>query len=563
MDNDDDVYCTVGGVSHCNTDFSDIRFTDDNGSTELHYWMESKIDSDQAVFWVEIADDLSSVNQTIYVYYGKVDATTTSDITTTFIFGHDFRIQQNTTGWTVFGTPTITYDSVDGIKITKTGINQSGLRSNSTYAFSVIRNILSAFKFDVAGYNYPLNEICPTSTTSPDDAPNRVSEVEEATQDRLLKLVGNVYTSLKVVSSKDPTVFQKFNLRFKAGAVGFLSWKVDDVEQYLNATEALFATTANYLYIVNCSGTGTRTLSQKYIAIAKYVTPEPAHGAWGSEEETHLFLNEALSTLGIITNPLRSWWNELLNISLPSMLGTFGIFTSNRSDNGTLGFYSGSITTCNTTGVIYSISGLFEIGSWANITFGIYSYPSKILIAKTETKYVNIVPAATLTITCTFPNPPRVVSGSQYILMVEHTSNLSVYIWQLTQNSNVRWAGVGSMPQTLGAADNYHYNRFYASVVDGPFKLNTGKSLSGDHLQFFDTVGFRKFLYFPELFHSVDFRSFKLTKSAFLQTLTFGPTLIFTIRKPLGEIRSFLHSLLLKVEKVLGEPFKEVREGEG
>ncbi|MFZ0965718.1 MAG: DUF2341 domain-containing protein [Candidatus Bathyarchaeia archaeon] len=37
--------------------------------------MESKVDSDNAVFWVEVADDLSSQDRTIYVYYGKSDAT--------------------------------------------------------------------------------------------------------------------------------------------------------------------------------------------------------------------------------------------------------------------------------------------------------------------------------------------------------------------------------------------------------------------------------------------------------------------------------------------------------
>ncbi|PVX27584.1 MAG: hypothetical protein CW716_01505 [Candidatus Bathyarchaeum sp.] len=43
-DSGDDVY--LG--SKCRTDFGDIRFTDDDGSTELDYWMEEKTDSDYA-----------------------------------------------------------------------------------------------------------------------------------------------------------------------------------------------------------------------------------------------------------------------------------------------------------------------------------------------------------------------------------------------------------------------------------------------------------------------------------------------------------------------------------
>jgi len=37
--------------------------------------MESYTASGNAVFWVEVADDLSSSNATIYVYYGKSSAT--------------------------------------------------------------------------------------------------------------------------------------------------------------------------------------------------------------------------------------------------------------------------------------------------------------------------------------------------------------------------------------------------------------------------------------------------------------------------------------------------------
>jgi len=103
-DGDDDVYCTVGGVAHCKTDFGDIRFTDDDGSTELDYWMESKTNSDNAVFWVEVADSLESVAQTIYVYYGNTGVATTSNGANTFpsLFD-DFNRADSATvgnGWT-------------------------------------------------------------------------------------------------------------------------------------------------------------------------------------------------------------------------------------------------------------------------------------------------------------------------------------------------------------------------------------------------------------------------------------------------------------------------------
>lgn len=86
VDSGGDVYLS----GKCRTDFGDVRFTDDDGTTLLDYWIEEKVDGNYAVFWVEVADDLSINPATIYVYYGKSDATTTSNGTNTFIAWDDF-----------------------------------------------------------------------------------------------------------------------------------------------------------------------------------------------------------------------------------------------------------------------------------------------------------------------------------------------------------------------------------------------------------------------------------------------------------------------------------------
>lgn len=85
-DSGEDVYLN----SHSRTDFGDVRFTDDDGVTLLDYWIESKVDSDYAIIWVEVADDLSTVNQTIYVYYGKTTALSISQGDNVFARFDDF-----------------------------------------------------------------------------------------------------------------------------------------------------------------------------------------------------------------------------------------------------------------------------------------------------------------------------------------------------------------------------------------------------------------------------------------------------------------------------------------
>jgi antitoxin component of RelBE/YafQ-DinJ toxin-antitoxin module len=48
--------------SNCQADFDDIRFTTGDGKTLLDYWLEQKTNSDYAIFWVEIPDNLDDMD---------------------------------------------------------------------------------------------------------------------------------------------------------------------------------------------------------------------------------------------------------------------------------------------------------------------------------------------------------------------------------------------------------------------------------------------------------------------------------------------------------------------
>jgi len=83
---------------HCQPDFDDIRFTDDDGILYDH-WKESYVASNEAVFWVEVKGNLDS-SQDIIMYYGNSGAASVSDGTATFIFFDDFDAQ-NWNKWTI------------------------------------------------------------------------------------------------------------------------------------------------------------------------------------------------------------------------------------------------------------------------------------------------------------------------------------------------------------------------------------------------------------------------------------------------------------------------------
>ncbi|MCW4023440.1 MAG: DUF2341 domain-containing protein [Candidatus Bathyarchaeota archaeon] len=103
-DSKDHVY--LGNI--CKNDFSDIRFTGSDGTSQLAYWIES-IENDTAKIWVKIDDVLgdseTGYDRTIFIYYGNASATSESSGTDTFVFFDDF---SSTNNWTLSGGTAIT-----------------------------------------------------------------------------------------------------------------------------------------------------------------------------------------------------------------------------------------------------------------------------------------------------------------------------------------------------------------------------------------------------------------------------------------------------------------------
>jgi hypothetical protein len=130
-DSGEDVYC--GGC--CRTDFADIRFTDDN-SALLNYWLQTKTDGGNAVFWVKIAASLESSAQTIYLYYGKSDASSASNQVGTFVDVVDGTVASWTLGETNASSPVYDF-SGNANHGTATGTT---IVSSSKYAGKTARN---------------------------------------------------------------------------------------------------------------------------------------------------------------------------------------------------------------------------------------------------------------------------------------------------------------------------------------------------------------------------------------------------------------------------------------
>ena len=73
------------------SDFSDLRFTKEDGETLIDAWLEDKTDGTSADVCVEFpSTPANGETQTYYMYYGKSDALDYWDIGEAFLFGDDF-----------------------------------------------------------------------------------------------------------------------------------------------------------------------------------------------------------------------------------------------------------------------------------------------------------------------------------------------------------------------------------------------------------------------------------------------------------------------------------------
>ncbi|MCW1309105.1 MAG: DUF2341 domain-containing protein, partial [Candidatus Nanoarchaeia archaeon] len=136
----------------CNYDFSDIRFTDNDGVTLLDYYIGRKNDGNVAVVWVKVKDSLDQ-DTNIYIYYGNSEATDASTSPRKFfLFYETFDGNElNSTIWKKYytGTGNSEINVTDNVL---TIYHLSGSRyvyayTNNSYSTGVIYNFTANFNY--------------------------------------------------------------------------------------------------------------------------------------------------------------------------------------------------------------------------------------------------------------------------------------------------------------------------------------------------------------------------------------------------------------------------------
>lgn len=380
-DNGKDVYCN----SISQTDFDDIRWTDNDGNTLLDYWLEQKSDNDYAKFWVEVADSLSGDPVTIFMYYGNSTVDSISSGSDTFIIFED-----NEDGgkyvWTLgaytssalVDTPVAPEGTYSRRVYGSSGVYYARYARATTTSLSASNRL--AFWIYVVGTGSRTDTLVnfgePTvSTQNLNAVPTAMCDGAGAGKHRTgnFSYMDGSFTRSNYLLSSSTWYFIEILVKSTTEADYFLY--AQDGTQLANITGVSmdgFSTSTTYVYLY--SGTYGSYITNSYfdaIRAGKYIDPEPEHGAWGSEEPIIEMITNLYGAGFNASTPyveLLWTWNytyrdffEIQNSSDGESWGYLGQSTTiNYTDylvvNGTERYYK--VRACNNTN-----------GGWDNSTF--------------------------------------------------------------------------------------------------------------------------------------------------------------------------------------------------
>jgi hypothetical protein len=251
-----------------------------------YLWKESSY----AVFWVEVADDLSSQNQTIYVYYGKADAATTSNGVNTFlVFEHFDGSEVPPTGWTLtlIGTQQFSEDQANShfrlYDFTSTSAAWTG-----RYLEKSITEITSGFRAKAkmstnVNLGTSAQGIVGLELYSGTTLNYRIEFTDVWTGFTGAKYSQITGTNLNQGQGSTNGAVDLIVEIEKSGATGtaktYYGGAVYQTKTDVSATfDKIRFDLRGAAHITN------QEAKVDYIYIRKFIDPEPSHGSWGSEE---------------------------------------------------------------------------------------------------------------------------------------------------------------------------------------------------------------------------------------------------------------------------------------
>ncbi|MEM2994510.1 MAG: DUF2341 domain-containing protein [Candidatus Bathyarchaeia archaeon] len=263
---------------HCRTDFGDVRFTENDGTTLLNYWIEEYTSGNQGIFWVKITDNLDNSPTTIYIYYGNPSATSISNGTNTFVFFDDFDDGViDSTKWTAINSAQESGGTFRG----EGGNQMTWARTISTFTANI------EVRFRMRG-----------EVNADFDSGIRVGN---------LYFISDGGTSTPTISTTwaypsgsagDVITWHTYKASIRSSSQEFYDITAD------RSAISFFPYTSGYLYLIGDSDNANRDTFYDWIFVRNYTSPEPSHGEWGNETSIVLTVelrNKSSATIHVIS----------------------------------------------------------------------------------------------------------------------------------------------------------------------------------------------------------------------------------------------------------------------
>ena len=335
-DSDESVYLN----GHSRADFGDLRFTWLNSSigseTPCPYWIEELTPNSTAILWVKIPEISGKSYTTIYIYYGKSDATTTSNGEATFEFFDDF--SGTLSKWTVTGG---TWNIENGELSAQT--NAYGQRITAkNFNFGndsvhVKEKWISGTYFEGGPYiraqspNEPSNGYITILSTWAYDNRQRIS-----------RMLSGWETTIASQGTVNPSRNVWYSYIFEACGNTLKSTISPIYPTEINATDGTFQNGTLSLFSWSAS---SEHIHYDDLFVCKYLNPGPIHVSWGNEETGNLVtIDQAIAG------------DERANVGSQQTVDFHARWTSNGSD-----IVGGSILV-NGTEHVTNNTGWIDIG---------------------------------------------------------------------------------------------------------------------------------------------------------------------------------------------------------
>ena len=296
-----EVYATslkgheINLATKCETDFGDVRFTASDGTTALDYWLEGKVDSDYANFWVKIPTipaDPGTV--TIYIYYGKAGATTTSDLdATAFLFSEHFPgVGLDVAKWdeAQVGTATLTVASSILTLAHPAAMNQKyAIKTKDLRQYKAVRYRAryptAVVDRSYMGEGWMEGLTHPDTPCYPDFKDNTAMAGPFGTGSEIARCIkAGVLTDEWWSEGPDWNSFEVYDHIWRDGVLSVYKEDILVAEVTSNVPiVSLYWIFSAFTFPTVAPVTGHQ-IDVDWVIIREYCYPEPAHGDWGSEE---------------------------------------------------------------------------------------------------------------------------------------------------------------------------------------------------------------------------------------------------------------------------------------